>query len=239
MQDRGPHLRERSAFECPRVGEHLVQHGAERKDVRPVIGRFVEHLLGRHVAEGAEVCQRLPHWRGRIVRRRRRLPFAQLGDAKVEQFDAAVGGDERVGRFDVAMPDVLRVHRIQRLRDLDAVIDRLAERDRAAVDPGAQRLAFEQLGDDVRNARVGAYVEDGDDVRVVETAGGPRFAAESRDVFLAGRGPLQDLHRDFAMQLRIAGAVDLSHASGAQEADDLLAAETVAGREGQWLCGHR
>ena len=87
------------------------------------------------------------------------------------------------------MPDAPRVRRVERQRDLDAVIDRLPEGHRPPVQPRAQRLAFEQFGDDVRRAGFDPDVVDRDDVRMVEAAGGTRFAAESGELLLGGGGP--------------------------------------------------
>ena len=44
----------------------------------------------------------------------------------------------------------------------------------------------------------------------------------------------QSLERDLAMQAKIPGAVDLTHAAGAERRDDLVGAEAGAGGEGHW-----
>ena len=43
---------------------------------------------------------------------------------------------------------------------------------------------------------------------------------------------VDDLERDVAAQPRVAGAVDLAHASGPEPPDDLVGAEAIASREG-------
>ena len=46
----------------------------------------------------------------------------------------------------------------------------------------------------------------------------------------------QDLERDVAIQLRVARAIDLAHAAGAEGGEDFVRAEARAGGEGQgWL----
>ena len=42
------------ARESPRAGEHLEEHGAQRKEIGRRSGGFAAHLLGSHVARGAE-----------------------------------------------------------------------------------------------------------------------------------------------------------------------------------------
>ena len=50
----GVHGPERAvALERPAAGEHFVEHGAEREDVRAPIDGLAAHLLRRHVPGGA------------------------------------------------------------------------------------------------------------------------------------------------------------------------------------------
>ena len=67
------------------------------------------------------------------------------------------------------------------VRDLDGVVDGLARGERPGPQALAQRLALQQLGHDVGRALVRADVVDGEDVGVVERAGGPRFLLEAAE----------------------------------------------------------
>src|SRR3989442_8655049 len=59
-----------------------------------------------------------------------------------------------------------------------------------------------------------------------------RFACESREPIRIVRERVgQNLPREVAIQLAVAGAVDLSHASRADEREDFVGAEASAGRE--------
>ena len=117
-------------------------------------------------------------------------------------------------------------------------------KDRACRCVGARREAIsrsvspsQQLRDDVGDGRAGvgrlrSHVVDGQDVRVVEGGHGPRLALEPCEPFGVGgqlRG--QHLDRDLASQPRVAGAVDLAHPAGPDEAEDLVRPETRAGSQ--------
>lgn len=59
-----------------------------------------------------------------------------------------------------------------------------------------------------------------------------RFALEAREAIgITGKRFRQDLQGDIALQLRIAGAVHLAHAAGAERAGNLEWAESGAARE--------
>ena len=111
------------------------------------------HLLGGHVADGAEHDTRLRrrrHRGGCAHRRERRLILGQLRQSEVENLDAIVPGDEHVFRLEIAMRDPFFVRRREAARDLQRILNRLANGDRATPRPLSKRLAFEQLGHDER-----------------------------------------------------------------------------------------
>ena len=117
-------------------------------------------------------------------------------------------------------------------RDLDRDVDRLADRQRRRSRPVAQRLALEQLRDEVRRAVVRADVVERDDVGVGERRDGARLLLEAAQAVRVRRQVAgQDLDRDVAPEARVAGAVDLSHAARTEGRDDLVRTETHAGTE--------
>ena len=72
------------------------------------------------------------------------------------------------------------------------------------------------------------------DVRMIERREHLRFALEPRQPIGIGRERVrQDLDRDVAIQLRVAGAIHLAHAAAPQERLDLADAEPCAGSKGQ------
>jgi hypothetical protein len=54
LEDRTHRVGSCRALERALAGHHLIEHRAEREDVRAVIGLETAHLLGRHVANRAE-----------------------------------------------------------------------------------------------------------------------------------------------------------------------------------------
>src|SRR5581483_10150614 len=117
-----------------------------------------------------------------------------------------------------AMDDSAIVRGGHAARDGGGVLDRAARRERAARDALAKRLAFEQLQHDVERIAGRAEVVHGDEVRMIEEAEGARLLLESRDdLRVAGGCGGQELDGDFARELRIARAIDLTHAARADE----------------------
>ena len=130
------------------------------------------------------------------------------------------------------MDDPLLVRRGEALRELHRVVDGLPHRDRAGTETATQRLALEELGDDVRRTLVRTEVVDGGDVRVVEHARGAGLLLEAFQAIgvLRERGG-QHLDRDFAAEARVLRAVDLPHASRTELGEDLVGTEPRAGGE--------
>ena len=215
--------------------EHLVENRAEGKDVAARVGRPAAHLLGRHVAERAHDDAGLGARGGRRqigLRARSFADLRQLREAEVEDLDAPVLRDEEVLGLQVAVDDALLVRGGEAVRDLHRVVDGLARRQPATGEHRAQRLALEQLLDDVGSVVVRADVVDGGDVGMVEDARGLRFLLEAAQAVrvLRERGG-QHLDRDLASEARVLRAVDLAHSPGADLAEDLVGAELRAGGE--------
>ncbi len=149
----------------------------------------------------------------------------ELRQTEVEDLDAAVPGEEQVLGLQVPMDDPLLVGRGEALGDLHRVVDRLADRDRARAEAAPERLALEQLRDDVRRAFVAADVVDRGDVRMVETARGRGLLLEAVETIrVLGERRGQDLDRDLALEPRILRAVDLAHPPGADRREDFVGA---------------
>ncbi len=171
----------------------------------------------------------------RVVRAVHDFPGAhEHGESEIENLHAAVGGDEQVARLEIAVDDALGVGRCKAGRDLTRVVDRPSEWERAVAQLVAKRLALEQLRHDERLVVMGTEIVDDQNVRMVQGRRGTGFVLELSKM-LGVRGGGQDFDRHVALQARIAGAIDLAHASSSQERDDFVRSETVAG--GKRHCG--
>ena len=133
------------------------RRGSRRRKRCPNAGRPASaHLLGRHVAERAEhhawlACS--PVVVGRSEAGPRLCRGIELGQAEIQDLHPPVLRHEDVLGLQVAMDDPLLVRRCQPVRDLQRVVRApcVAGRVRAG-EAAPQRLAFEQLLDDVGSA---------------------------------------------------------------------------------------
>ena len=113
----------------------------------------------------------------------------------------------------------------ERAEDLARVVDRDRDRSRPVADEQLfERAPVEELHRDVVGALGAAAVEDRDDVRMVETGGALRFAAEALDELLVRRVPVvEQLQRDAAAELLILCEIDVRHPARAELALDHVA----------------
>ncbi len=117
-------------------------------------------------------------------------------------------------------------------RDVRADPPRLGLGDRAARDPGRQRLTLEELEDGVRDGAVRIRVEERADVGVREACRDLRLAREAPERFgvvAVARG--DDLERNVALEPRVARPIHLAHASGPERSKDLVRPEARPGPE--------
>jgi len=157
----------------------------------------------------------------------------QLGEAEVHQLRLAAGGHEHVAGLHVAVDDPLRVGRVERVGQLDREVEEHLRWQRPATQPLPQGLALQQLHDDEGAAAVLVDVVNGADAGVVEGGGGPRFALEALQGLGVPRERLgQQLERDLAPELQVAGAEDLAHASRPEGGEDLVVPEASSRLEG-------
>ena len=146
---------------------------------------------------------------------RQRDLVGQAGDAEVGDLDPAVGGDQQVARLDVAVHQALGVGDGQRPGGLGDHGQRPVRREDLLVfDDAAQRLAGDQLHDQVGGALLLAVVEDIGDAHVVQERGVACLGAEPLEeagvarVFL-----LEHLDGDDPAEDLVLGLPDLAHAA--------------------------
>ena len=127
------------------------------------------------------------------------------------------------------MDDPLLVRVGQPLAQLDRHFELLRQRHADVVAALQQRLevlAAQELHDDIGRAVDLAELVDGDDITMLQSRDGLRFALEP----LAGGGVQRevDVHhfqRDIALELRIVRPVEHSHPAASDEFDNVIAAD--------------
>ena len=132
------------------------------------------------------------------------------------------------------MDDALAVRPIERVRDLDAVAQRLLEGQRAVHQSRLERVPLDVFHDQILDVVLSSDVVERADVRMGELGDRLRLALEALPR-LGGRHRLlgQHLDRDDAIQPGVLRLVDLAHPTGADRREDLVGAETGARGETQ------
>src|SRR5215207_4764350 len=205
--------------------EQLVEHYADRVDVRRGRDRVALRLFGRQVLSGSHDRARLRH-----------LGRARPRDAEVRDLGVAVLVDDHVVGLEVPVDHPMAVGEAGRLEDLGPDVDHpLLGQRRLRGHDVLERLAREVLHRDVVRALVLPAIEDAYHVGVVEARGRLGLAAEALDELLVlGEAPVQDLDRHLAAEVAVLGAVHVRHAAGPDAPQDAVAAvdQRVAGHLG-------
>ena len=165
LNDVLPDLLRRIALEGRAAGQHLVEHGAEREQVRAMVDRVAARLLGGHVAQ-----------RG----------LADLPEAEIADLRHARGQDDDVRRLDAPVHHSFLMGVGEGGGDVVEDLDRARDRERPPVQQVAQALALDQLHRDERGAAGFARVENPDDIAVPQASGRARVLQEELGQLRAG-----------------------------------------------------
>ena len=147
------------------------------------------------------------------------------GDPEVGDLHLARGGDEDVARLHVAVHDAVLVRERERRGDVGTDVGDLRRREQAVgPDHVAQGATVDVLHHDEGGAVLLAPVEDADDVGLVQAGRRLGLTPEPLDEHRVARElGREDLERDGAVELRVAGEVHVGHAAVRDLADDLVA----------------
>jgi len=156
-----------------------------------------------------------------------------LRQPEVEDLHAAVFGDEEILGFQVPVDYAFLVRGGEAVSDLDGILGRLASGQGTCRQSRAERLAFEQLRDDVRRSLVRADVKERDDVGMIQRGGRTGLLLEAAEAIgVVGEDGRENLDGDLATQSRVPRAVHLTHPAGTEWAQNLVGAKTKARRDG-------
>src|SRR6185436_11095339 len=100
-------------------------------------------------------------------------------EAEVEELGAGAR-EHHVPRLEIAMHDARPVRAIEGVGDLDAEAEYVVDRERPALDAIRERLALDQLHDEVEIVPFAPDIVDDADVRMIERGDEPRLALETR-----------------------------------------------------------
>ena len=131
------------------------------------------------------------------------------------------------------MDDAVIVGGFERFGDLPRDRQCFVDRNRSARDSLRQVLAFDEFHHQCSDTARLFQSVNVRDVRVIQRCEHLRFATESGEAIgIVGNGGKQDLDRNVAIQLRVAGAIDLTHPARTERGEDLERTETGAGNQG-------
>ena len=194
--------------------EHLIEHDAEGIQVTARVGIEALGLLGRDIVHGADGLTAALF-----------MDILERGDAEVSDLDHVIVRDHDVLRLDVPVDDAVGVRVLQRLADLRGVVQRLRGAEYTVLCHALlERLALDELHDNILRLAAVADIVDRDDIRLREH--GDRVRLRLKAVFQLGiRRHLiaQDLDGNIAVQLVAHGLVDDRHAAAADDLQDLVA----------------
>lgn len=220
----------RRRFELPRrrqfAGEHLIQHDAERVEIRTMVDRGgVRALFRRHVGRRA---RRQP---GRGKRDpggmacRAALTFGggESCDAEVRDFHASETIHENVLRLDVAMHHAAVVRVLQRIAKRRHDRQRLACGKATGGEKSAQiHPVHEFHEDEITTGGTASVFVERDDAGMVQLGERTRLLRETSGEARIGIEPrTQDFQRDDTIEVALSGAIDRPHAALAEEIEDL------------------
>src|SRR5262245_9920773 len=241
------HVNRRRTVERRAPRGHFIKHDAQAENVRARVHSQTARLFGRHVSRSAHDRPRIGGEWGRLEWRivgegitlfggapsRFTAPdsrFDQLRQSEIQHLDYAVATQHYVFGFYVAMDNARLVRRRERRGDLYGDIERDYRRHLPFGQNLSQRHPLNEFsGDEMRRVEI-AYLIYGDDVRMVEGAGGSGFLLEpEQPLIVLGALFEQQLERDLSFEPCVAGQIDLSHPAGSERRNDLIAVESCSG----------
>src|SRR5215475_2907695 len=135
------------------------------------------------------------------------------------------------------MDDPLLVRGLERFGDLSCDRQCFIKRNRPLCDAIGERRPFDELEHERMRAAGILEAVDARDLWMIQGREHLSFALEPREILSIERERIRkNFERDLAIELCIAGAVDLAHTARADLGDDLIRAETRTGseRHGKW-----
>ena len=190
-------------------GERHIEHHAQRVDIGGGGDRAARDLFGACVFRRQDIgCG--------VIGSGRRFLAEQFGDAEIEQFWAAIGGDENVGGLEVTVNDQMLVGVADGVADADHQPDALLERGLPLTQPAVERDAVDEFHHEIgKSLRGGAAVDERGDARMRQPGQQKPLLAELFGQFPAHESSADQLQREARLEaLALAeGFKDNAHAA--------------------------
>ena len=175
--------------------QQFIEHHAERKNIRSRTEGFMRDVFGRHIGRCSHQITRF-----------RALVVDAPRHSKVHHPRNAVGAEQDIRRLDVAMNDALAVRITNGIQNLHGQRDAAHWRDRSLFFQHlGQSWAIDKLEHQIRLPVLLASIEQGDDIRVLQTTNRTRLGQEA--LHTRGRcgrcGKLQGFNSNFPIQMRV------------------------------------
>ncbi|OQA36501.1 MAG: hypothetical protein BWY56_01393 [Acidobacteria bacterium ADurb.Bin340] len=232
-----------SPLEGAPARHHFEEDDAQGEDVGAAVGVLASDLLGAHVTRSAhEVAlhrqDQIPGIRRGEVGRQEDRGFGveegrlQFRESEIQDLGPPIQGDEDVFRFEIPVDDAPAVGGREAVCDLKGDLDGLAHRHGQPSHALPEGPPFQQFRYQVGLSLVGAQIVDGQDVGVVQGAGGLGFLLEAFQPFrIYCEGGQKHLEGHPPAQARIQGSVDSTHAPASQAILDRVGTQARAGCE--------
>ena len=222
----------------PRAEQRLVQDDAERVLIAAGIGLVAIEQLGRHVrgrADHALDDREIRAARERDFVRWRDVAVAMAREAEIHHAHPAIGADDHVIRFEIAMDELGRMRGREPGAGREHHRAHLAPGSLLDGEPRAERHTIDELhrDEDLVIAHDTDVVHD-HDVRVRQPRERLGFAQQPARIADRGAGAclgVQELQRDHAIELGIERAIHDPHPTFAEAIEDDVAADARAAFE--------
>jgi len=146
----------------------------------------------------------------------------QLRQPEVQELRARSGQHDVAG-LQISMHHALAMSLVQRVSDLDGMLQGLVERQGALLQSIGERVSFDVLHDHEIHAILAADVVERADVGMVQAGDGPGFTLETLlELGVVGEVRRRDLDGDRSVEAGVFGLVDLTHPPGPEWSQDLV-----------------
>ncbi len=229
----------RNQLERPHASDQLVEHDAQRVNVRGHRHRATADLLGARVG-GSQGAQLGP--RRRAIRAASSIGIDELRDPEVEEPRVPVRSDQDIAGLQVAVHDLALVRILDRSEHFDEEPQAVVDREPLLPRMREQILALDVLEGDVGAAVSGpSAVEKARDSGVFECGEELHLVAKTALGDRRGLPPIEPLDRHLAFEAfaSLHGEIDAPHSPSSNLAEDAVRPDRGRQHRELWRPGWR